>query len=110
MTQSQPEFLDLYRAGLKSTADLMKASLQSVERLQDRGLAAIRGAIEAQSKSAIELSQARTVDDLLALQARLAGEQWERTMSFWSDLVSVASENQRNVIGRLQEQARWLSS
>ena len=33
MTQPQAEFLDLYRAGLKTAADLMKVSLQNAEKL-----------------------------------------------------------------------------
>jgi hypothetical protein len=30
-------------------------------------------------------------------------------MSYWGDLVSLATENQRRAIGRMQEQTRWLS-
>ena len=33
MNQPQTEFLDIYRASLKTAADLMKASLQSAEKL-----------------------------------------------------------------------------
>src|SRR5438270_6162666 len=95
MTQPQVELFDLYRAGLKSAADLMKASLESAERLQNQQLVAIRGAIDQQQKSLAELSQAKGLDELMALQTRLAGAHFERAMSYWSDLV--------------QEQARWLS-
>jgi hypothetical protein len=86
MTQPQTEFLDLYRAGLKTAADLMKASLQSAERLQNQQLVAIRTALDQQSKSISELGQARTIDELLALQTRMAGAQWERAMGYWSEL------------------------
>ena len=65
MTQPQAEFLDLYRAGLKTSADLMKASLQNAERLQNQQLSAIRTALEQQSKSINELGQARTIDELV---------------------------------------------
>ena len=41
MTQPQADLFDLYRAGLKSAADLMKASLESAERLQNQQLVAI---------------------------------------------------------------------
>ena len=64
MTQPQTEFLDLYRAGLKTAADLMKASLQSAERLQNQQLVAIRSALDQQSKSISELGQARSIDEL----------------------------------------------
>jgi len=86
MTQPQAEFLDLYRAGLKTAADMIKVSLQGAERLQNQQLSAIRTALEQQSKSINELGQARTIDELLALQTRMAGAQWERAMGFWSEL------------------------
>ena len=73
MTQPQTEFLDLYRASLKTAADLMKASLQGAERLQNQQLVAIRTALDQQSKSISELGQARTIDELLALQTKMAG-------------------------------------
>jgi len=86
MTQPQAEFLDLYRAGLKTTADLMKASLQNAERLQNQQLSAIRTALDQQSRAVNDLSQARSLDELLSLQTRLAGSQFERAVGFWSEL------------------------
>jgi phasin family protein len=86
MTQPQAEFLDLYRAGLKTAADLMKVSLQGAERLQNQQLVAIRTALDQQSKAVNELGQARTIDELLALQTKMAGAQWERAMGYWSEL------------------------
>src|SRR5262247_1675800 len=86
MTQPQAEFLDLYRAGLKTAADLMKVSLQGAERLQNQQLVAIRTALDQQSKSISELGQARTIDELLALQTKMAGVQWERAMGYWTEL------------------------
>jgi len=72
MTQPQAEMLDLYRAGLKTAADLLKTSLENAERLQNQQLVAIRTAIVEQSKSASELGAARTIDELLTAQSRLA--------------------------------------
>jgi phasin family protein len=86
MTQPQAEFLDLYRTGLKTAADLMKVSLQNAERMQNQQLVAIRTALDQQSKAASELGQARTIDELLALQTRIAGAQWERAMGYWTEL------------------------
>jgi hypothetical protein len=86
MTQPQTEFLDLYRAGLKTAADLMKASLQSAERLQNQQLVAIRTALDQQAKTISELGQARSIDELLAVQTKMAGAQWERTMGYWTEL------------------------
>ena len=109
MTQPQAELFDLYRAGLKTAADMMKASLESAEQLQNQQLVAIRTAIDQQVKSVDELSRTRTLDELMAFQTRLAGDQFERAMSYWGNLVQIATENQRKAIGQFQEQARWLS-
>src|SRR5207253_10533247 len=108
MTQPQAELLDLYRAGLKTAADMMKASLESAERLQNQQLVAIRTAIDQQAKSADELARAKSLDELMAFQTRLAGDQFERAMSYWGGLVQVAAEDQRSAFAQLQEQARWL--
>jgi phasin family protein len=86
MTQPQAEFVDLYKAGLKTAADLMKVSLQSAEKLQNQQLVAIRAALDQQAKSISELGQARTLDDLLSLQTRLAGAQLERAVGYWTEL------------------------
>jgi phasin family protein len=109
MTQPQAELFDLYRAGLKTAADIMKAGLESAERLQNQQLVAIRSAIDQQQKSVSELARATTLDELMAFQTRLAGAQFERAMSYWGDLVQLATENQTKAIGQIQEQARWLS-
>src|SRR5437016_8677454 len=109
MTQPQAELFDFYRAGLKTAADMMKASLETAEQLQNQQLVAIRTAIDQQAKSVDELARARMLDELMALQTRLAGDQFERAMSYWGGLVQLATENQRKAIGQFQEQARWLS-
>ena len=86
MTQPQAEFLDLYRAGLKTAADMMKASLQNAEKLQNQQLSAIRTALDQQSRSINDLSSARSLDELLSLQTRMAGQQFERAVGFWSEM------------------------
>jgi len=104
MTQPQAELLDLYRAGLKTAADLMKVSLQSAERLQNQQLAAIRTALDQQSKSMNELSQARTIDDLLALQTKMAGSQWQRAMGFWTELCQTQISQARDWVSEAAQQ------
>jgi len=114
MTQPQADLFDIYRAGLKTAADLVKASLESAERLQNQQLVAIRSVIDQQTKSATELSRAKTLDELLSVQTRIVGQQFESAVSLWSDLCQAAGENQRVAIGRMQDQlaqARdWMAS
>ena len=109
MTQPQAEMLDLYRAGLKTAADLLKTSLENAERLQNQQLVAIRTAIVEQSKTASELGSARTLDELLTAQSRLAGAQIERALGYWSEIFQVAGQNQMAAIGQMQQQMTRMS-
>jgi phasin family protein len=110
MTQPQAEFLDLYRAGLKTTADLMKASLQNAERLQNQQLSAIRTALDQQSRAVNDLSQARSLDELLSLQTRLAGSQFERAVGFWSELYQSQVQQAQSWINEMSGAAQSATS
>lgn len=109
MTQPQAEMLDLYRAGLKTAADLLKTSLENTERLQNQQLVAIRTAIVEQAKTANELGSARTLDELLSAHSRLAGAQIERALGYWSEFYQVAGQNQMAAIGQVQQQMTRIS-
>ena len=100
----QTQFFEIYRAGLKSAADVMTATLENARRLQQQQLDALQSALEDQTKSVRELAEVRTVDELMALQSRLAGTQLERTMDFWSRLWRAAGDNQLAMIGQAQSQ------
>lgn len=104
MNPPQADFLDLYRAGLKSAADLMKATLESAERLQQKQLSAIRGALEQQVKNVEALGNAKSVEELMALQQRMAGAQFERAMDYWGELCQAAGRDQTAAIQRVQQQ------
>lgn len=103
-TQMQTQFFEMYRNGLKSTADMMAASLEGAQRLQQQQLDALHTALEDQVKSARELSEVRTMDELASLQARLTGVQVERAVDFWSRMWRAASDNQVAIMGRAQSQ------
>jgi phasin family protein len=105
MTQPQAEFVDLYRAGLKTAADLMKASLQNAEKLQNQQLVVIRTALDQQSKAIGELSQAKTIDEVLAVQTRMAGAQWERAMGYWSELLQTQFAQGRDWLNETSQAA-----
>ena len=96
MTQPQAEFLDLYKAGLRTAADLMKVSLQGAEKLQNQQLVVIRQALDQQSKTISELSQVRTIDELLALQTKMAGAQMERAMGYWTEFAQTQMAQARD--------------
>jgi hypothetical protein len=90
----QTQFFEMYCAGLQSAAEMMTASLESARRLQQQQLDSLQSAIEDQSRSMRELAEVRTVDQMLAVQSRLAGSQLERAMDFWSRVWSAAGDNQ----------------
>lgn len=104
MNPPQAEFLDLYKAGLKSAVDLMKASLESAERLQQQQLSAIRSALEQHVKAVNDLGSVTSLDDLLALQQKMASSQFERVMGYWGNLCQAAGQNQTAAIGQVQQQ------
>jgi hypothetical protein len=81
----QQEFVDLYRAGLKSSLELMKVSLENVERLQNQQLAVVLATVEQQSKS--------------------SGEQFQRLMGYWTGVYEAAGQNQ---MAALAQTRAWL--
>jgi hypothetical protein len=98
MTPPQAEFFDLYKAGLKTAADLMKVSLQNAEKLQNQQLVVIRQALEQQARSISELGQAKTLDEVIAIQTKIAGAQWERAMGFWTELAQTQMTQARDLM------------
>jgi len=94
MESQATQFLDLYRAGVRTAADVMKASLESVERMQNQQLQLIRSTLEENAKSASQIAEVRSMDELVALQARLTGSQAQRVMDYWSGVWRAAGDNQ----------------
>jgi hypothetical protein len=102
----QNQFVDLYRNGIKTAADAAKMSLENTVRLQEKQLGMVRTILEENTRSAERLSQANSIEDLFALQSRLATAQLGRVAEFWSSLWQAAAENQKAWIGEAQSQAR----
>jgi phasin family protein len=100
----QAQFFDLYRASLRSAGDLMKVSLEQTERLQQQQLQLIRSALEENSRSASQIGEAKSLDEILALNSRLAGAQLERMAEFWSGVWRVAGDAQKSMIDQVQTQ------
>jgi phasin family protein len=100
----QAEFLDLYRTGLKSAVDLMKTSLENAERLQSQQLSAIRDALQQHAKSVNALSEAKSLDQLMALQQQMAGAQFERLINLWGNFYQAAGQSQVVAISQAQAQ------
>jgi phasin family protein len=96
----QTPFFEIYRAGLKSAADMMTATLEGARRLQQQQLDALQSAIDEQTKCVRELAEVHSIDELMSLQTRLAGSQVERSVDFWSRVWRAAGDNQLAIMGQ----------
>ena len=101
----QAQMVDLYRAALQSASDLMKASLQQAERLQQHQLEILRGAVQNSERANTEIAAARSLDDVLTVNRRIAGDQFEVMTQFWSTAWSAAAETQKRFAEQVQAQA-----
>ena len=102
MQEPQTQIFDLYRSGLRTMNDLMKSSLETTERLQNQQLQNVRSAIEETTRSSGQLGDMRSLDELVAAQAKLAGSQVQRTMDFWSNVWRAAGDSQIALISQMQ--------
>jgi hypothetical protein len=109
MQQQQTYFFELYRASMRTATDIMKASLENAQRMQAQHMDAVRGAIEENAKSAQQLSEVKSLDEMMALQTRLAGSQLERNADLWSRMWRAAGDSQVAIIGQVQSQVGQLS-
>jgi phasin family protein len=100
----QNQFVDLYRTGIRTASDVAKISLETSVRLQEKQLDIVRNILQENTRSAERLTEARSVEELVALQTRLAGAQMERMAQFWSSLWQAAAENQKSLIEQVQSQ------
>ena len=81
----QAQLFDLYRAGIRSATDIMKASLEQTERFQQQQMQLIRSALDENSRSSSQVGEVKGLDDMVALNSRLAGAQLERMAEFWAN-------------------------
>jgi phasin family protein len=110
VNQQHLQFLDIYRAGMKTAAEVFKSSLENVERVQNRQMQLVRTALEENAKSADELASAKSLDELVSLQTRFAAAQMERTIELWSGLWRNTAEGLRDTYNRTTESAARLAS
>ncbi len=97
-------FFDLYRAGVRSVVDVMNASLENTQRLHEQQLRLIRSTLEQNNRSTGELGEANSLQEIMAINSRLAGAQLDRMAEFWTGLWRTAGETQKSMIDRMQSQ------
>jgi archaeosine-15-forming tRNA-guanine transglycosylase len=100
----QNQFIDLYRNGIKTAADVARTTLENSVKLQEKQLGIVRNILEENRRSADGIAEAKSIDDLITLQSRMAGTQLERAAEFWSSMWFAAAEQQKAWIEQLQSQ------
>ncbi len=98
------QFVDLYRNGFKTAAEVVKASVENAVRVQQRQLDIARSALDDSKRSVDQLAQANSFEELFAAQSHLAGAQIERVTEYWSSLWHAAAENQKAALEQIQSQ------
>jgi hypothetical protein len=101
----QNQFVDLYRHGIRTAADVAKVSLENSIRMQEKQLEMVRNALEQQARSAEEISSAGSMEELLAAQSRFAGAQVGRVVEFWSSVWQAAAQNHAQGLREIQSYA-----
>lgn len=100
----QNQFIDIYRNGIKTATEVSRASLEGFVQLQERQLGIVRNLLDESRRSAESIADAKSLEDLVALQSRFAGSQLERMAEFWSSTVHAFAEQQKTWIERMQSQ------
>jgi hypothetical protein len=100
----QAQFLDLYRASIKTATEMMKTSLEQTERFQQQQLQMVRSALEESSRSSSQAAEIKSLDDVVAMNSKLAGAQLERVTEFWSNWWRIAGDAQKQMIEQMQSQ------
>jgi len=102
--QVQPQFLDIYRSMARATNDSIAASLQSAERIHQKGLDAVRSALEQSTSAAKQLADARRVDELMSMQTRILGGQLAQGMEIWRSMFRAFGDAQVTFMAQMQNQ------
>jgi hypothetical protein len=100
----QAQFMDLYRAGIRSATDMMKLSLEHTERLQQQQLQLLRSALDEGARSGSQAGETKSLDEVVAFNSRVAGAQLERVSEFWANWWRAAGDAQKSMIEQFQSQ------
>src|SRR3954469_9162380 len=102
MTKSDNQFFDLYRSGLEAFLDMTRTSVQSAERLREHQVKAINDVFSEAGEAGRQIGSAKSLEELLELQAKLAPTQLEKAMRYWSNLYATGARNQVEIMQQMQ--------
>lgn len=95
------QLFDIYRTNFRTTAEMMRISLENAVRLQEQQLGMVRHLLDENVRSAERAAGAQSMEQLVALQSELAGRQLQSLGDFWSSVWHSAAESQRTFFERV---------
>ncbi|MGQ0653058.1 MAG: phasin family protein [Betaproteobacteria bacterium] len=102
--QNQSQFVDIYRSMARVAAESAKAGLQNIERLHTQQLQVVRGALEQNMRTASQLAEARSVDEVLSVHSQIVGAQIAQAIDVWRTLWRLAGDSQMTFMSQMQTQ------
>src|SRR3954464_15670388 len=95
------QLFDIYRNNVRTTAEMMRISLENAVRLQETQLGMVRNMLDQNVRSAEQAGRARGGragekgrDQLVPLRPGRAGRQLESLGEFWTSVWNTAAESQ----------------
>ena len=98
------QLFDIYRNNVRTTAEMMRISLENAVRLQETQLGMVRNMLDQNARSAEQAADAKSMDQLVALQSELAGRQLESLGEFWTSVWNTAAESQRTFLEGVRQE------
>src|SRR5690349_13525035 len=95
------QLFDIYRTNFRTSAEMMRISLENAVRLQEQQLGMVRHLLDENVRSAERAAGAQSMEQLVALQSELAGRQLQSLGDFWSSVWHSAAESQRSFFERV---------
>ena len=98
------QLFDIYRNNIRTTAEMIRLSLENAVRLQEKQLGMVRSMLDQNTQSAERAADAKSMEQLVALQSELAGRQLESLGEFWTSVWNTAAESQRSFFERVRSE------
>jgi hypothetical protein len=95
------QLFDIYRTNFRTTAEMMRISLENAVRLQEQQLGMVRHLLDENVRSAERAAGAQSMEQLVSLQSELAGRQLQSLGDFWTSVWHSAAESQRTFFERV---------
>jgi hypothetical protein len=104
------QLFDIYRNNVRTTAEMMRISLENAARLQEQQLGMVRNMLDQNSQSAERAAGAQSMEQLVALQSEIAGRQLQSLGDFWTSVWNTAAESQRSFFERVRSEGAEVAS